>query len=210
MVLRMASTATSSALWRSPNPMVRAAAIAAFSTTRRNSKLSCASIALSVRPRARSRVVVFRWPILVQTTRPVEIAGLLRPPRLCFDRRAMAATPKDFRRLALALPESAERQHHNHPDFRVAGKIFATLGYPAAGWGMVRLTPVQQEEFVGRWPRAFSPAAGAWGRAGATCVLLAKAGQTALRQALLAAWRNYAPAELALPGRALPRRRRFS
>ena len=39
-------------------------------------------------------------------------------------------TPNDFRKLALALPETEERAHMNHPDFRVAGKIFATLGYP--------------------------------------------------------------------------------
>src|SRR5215475_7049027 len=111
----------------------------------------------------------------------------------------MPATAQDFRRMALALPETAERRHMNHPDFRVAGKIFATLGYPTNERGMVRLTPVQQQEFVDSWPEAFSPAAGAWGRRGCTSVLLAKAGKRALGKAILAAWRNYAPAELALP-----------
>jgi hypothetical protein len=53
-------------------------------------------------------------------------------------------TTADFRRLALALPETAEHAHMDHPDFRVRGKIFATLGYPAQGWGRVKLTPEQQ------------------------------------------------------------------
>src|SRR5262245_43565063 len=111
----------------------------------------------------------------------------------------MPATPKDFRRLALALPETEERRHMNHPDFRVAGKIFATLGYPNRQHGMVRLTPAQQQEFSDSCPAAFSPVSGAWGRRGATSVLLAKADQRVLKAALLAAWRNYAPAALALP-----------
>lgn len=56
-----------------------------------------------------------------------------------------------------------------HPDFRVRRKIFATLGYPSAGWGVVRLTPDQQEFFVQVAPEVFVPVKGAWGRRGATC-----------------------------------------
>jgi hypothetical protein len=52
-----------------------------------------------------------------------------------------------FRRIALGFPDTEERSHMNHPDFRVAGKIFATLGYPDASRGMVKLTPEQQETF---------------------------------------------------------------
>ena len=63
---------------------------------------------------------------------------------------------------------------------------------------MVKLTPAQQQEFVAAHPAAFEPVTGAWGRRGATSVVLAKAPQGALRAAILAAWRNYAPAELAL------------
>src|SRR5579862_1962442 len=74
----------------------------------------------------------------------------------------MPSTPGEFRRVALALPETEERQHMNHPDFRVAGKIFATLGYPNKERGMVKLTPLQQEEFVAAHPAAFQPVAGAW------------------------------------------------
>jgi hypothetical protein len=98
----------------------------------------------------------------------------------------------------------------NHPDFRVAGKIFATLGYPSKQRGMVKLTPIQQQDFIDSWPAAFSPVNGAWGRQGCTSVLLAKASKRALKEALLAAWRNYAPAALALPPgkQAAPRRAR--
>ena len=66
-------------------------------------------------------------------------------------------TANDFRRLALSLPETEERAHMDHPDFRVAGKIFATLGYPDHGWAMVKLTPVEQEMFVKAQPKVFDP-----------------------------------------------------
>jgi len=57
-------------------------------------------------------------------------------------------TTTDFRRLALALPEATESAHMDHPDFRVRGKIFATLGYPEKGWGMVKLGPEAQHYFL--------------------------------------------------------------
>ena len=108
----------------------------------------------------------------------------------------MPCKTADFRRLALALPQTEQRRHMNHPDFRVAGKIFATLGYPDQQHGMVKLTPPQQEEFVAAHPAAFRPVKGAWGRQGCTSVLLAKASKSALKSAILAAWRNHAPREL--------------
>src|SRR5688572_19502239 len=86
-----------------------------------------------------------------------------------------AVTPGDFRRIALALPEAVEAAHMQHPDFRVGGKIFATLGYPGEGWGAVRLTPAQQERLVDTDADVFVPAAGAWGRTGMTTVRLADA-----------------------------------
>jgi len=116
----------------------------------------------------------------------------------------MAATPADFRRLALALPQTEQRRHMNHPDFRVAGKIFATLGYPNRERGMVKLIPTQQEEFVATHPAAFQPVNGAWGRQGCTSVLLAKVPKSVLKSAILAAWRNHAPKDLAL--KSLPRK----
>jgi hypothetical protein len=120
----------------------------------------------------------------------------------------MPSTPANFRRLALSLPETEERKHMNHPDFRVAGKIFATLAYPNQQFGMVKLTPIQQEDFVKAHPAAFNPCKGAWGRQGATSVLLAKASKSVLKEAILAAWRNHATSELVMES--LPPRRKKS
>jgi hypothetical protein len=108
-------------------------------------------------------------------------------------RRALTAA--QFRRLALNLPSATESSHMNHPDFRVAGKIFATLG-PQETWGMVKLTPQQQTEFIQNHPQAFEPISGAWGRRGATKVLLKTATKAAVAPALVAAWTNIAPEHL--------------
>jgi len=105
-------------------------------------------------------------------------------------------TAKDFRELALALPETEERQHMSHPDFRVAGKIFATLGYPDKSRGMVKLSPEDQHYFSKDNPDAFIPVKGAWGRRGATSVILKAAKKDVLRKAIEAAWRNTAPKRL--------------
>jgi hypothetical protein len=101
-----------------------------------------------------------------------------------------------FRRLALSMPEACEVGHMGHPDFRVRGKIFATLCYPDADWGMVKLTPEQQEAFVAAEPAVFVPVKGGWGRRGATNVRLRQAKARSLRVALAAAWRNVAPRDL--------------
>jgi hypothetical protein len=106
-------------------------------------------------------------------------------------------TPDGFRRLALSLPEALESAHMGHPDFRVGGKIFATLGSPDAGHGMVKLTPEQQEMFMRVEPDVFAPAKGGWGRAGSTLVVLKRAKVATLRDAMVAAWRNTAPKRLA-------------
>jgi hypothetical protein len=105
-------------------------------------------------------------------------------------------TTNDFRRIALALPETVEHAHMDHPDFRVCGKIFATLGYPAKGWGMVKLTPEQQHYFAKDYPKTFVPANGAWGRKGATTVHLKNVDKETLKKALSAAWHNIAPKRL--------------
>ncbi|HEU5451852.1 MAG TPA: MmcQ/YjbR family DNA-binding protein [Terriglobales bacterium] len=101
-------------------------------------------------------------------------------------------TQDDFRRLALALPETTEQEHMRHPDFRVAGKIFATLAYPNDEFGMVKLTPEQQQEFLARDGKAFVPVPGAWGRQGCTHVTLKAAKVTVVRQAIALAWQNAA------------------
>jgi hypothetical protein len=84
----------------------------------------------------------------------------------------------------------------NHPDFRVRGKIFATLGYPDMGVGMVKLFPDQQEGFVGAEPKVFAPVNGLWGRRGATYVHLKAAKKSSVQRALAAAWRKTAPRKL--------------
>jgi hypothetical protein len=105
-------------------------------------------------------------------------------------------TAQEFRELALSLPEATEAAHMGHPDFRVCGKIFATLG-PAEAWGMAKLTSEQQALFVRTEPRVFQPVKGAWGRRGCTYVRLEAATEPSVRQALIAAWRNTAPKRLA-------------
>jgi hypothetical protein len=104
-------------------------------------------------------------------------------------------TAKEFRSLALAMPEATEESHMKHPDFRVGGKIFATLG-PDEDWGMVKLTPEQQAVFLRTEPDIFHPASGAWGKRGCTIVRLEEASEPTVRQALTAAWRNTAPKRL--------------
>lgn len=104
-------------------------------------------------------------------------------------------TPDGFRRLALGMPEASERSHMGHPDFRVGGKIFATLGYPDENWGMVKLTTEQQEAFVNAEPTVFVPVKGGWGRQGATGVCLRAAKIRSLRVALAVACRNVAPTQ---------------
>jgi hypothetical protein len=106
-------------------------------------------------------------------------------------------TARDFRRIALRFPLTAEAAHMGHPDFGVAGRIFATLGHPGPGWGAVMLTPDQQQLFIRAQPTAFKPANGAWGRAGSTVVRLQVARTTAVHEALLLAWRNRAPKRVA-------------
>ena len=105
-------------------------------------------------------------------------------------------TPTEFRRITLGLPQTSESAHMNHPDFRVGNRIFATLGYPDRGCGMVKLRPEQQEAFVRAEPQVFEPCSGAWGRRGATSVRLALAREETVRRALLAAWRNTASKRL--------------
>ena len=105
-------------------------------------------------------------------------------------------TPNEFRELALSFPEANESAHMHHPDFRVDGKIFATLGYPNENSAMVKLSPDQQKEFVRSSPGVFTTVKGAWGRQGSTIVYLPAATIDIVREALTAAWRNTAPKRL--------------
>lgn len=80
-------------------------------------------------------------------------------------------TAHEFRRMALSFRETAEGAHMEHPDFRVGGKIFATRGYPRAGWAMVKLMPDQLRDFVRAQPKAFVAVRGKWGARGDQCDL---------------------------------------
>ena len=97
---------------------------------------------------------------------------------------------EEFRTAALKVSGAIEAEHMNHPDFRVNGKIFASLGYPDGGWGMVKLTPTQQRSFLKEAPAMFVSCAGAWGKHGATSVHLASAKKRILSNALRAASQN--------------------
>lgn len=101
-------------------------------------------------------------------------------------------TLEDFRRLALSFPETSESAHMNHPDFRVGGRIFATLCYPNQEWGMVKLPPEHQQVYVESEPGAFVPVKGAWGRQGCTSVRLEAVKESTLRSALGEAWQEAA------------------
>ncbi len=105
-------------------------------------------------------------------------------------------TPNDLRHTALSLPEASESAHMDHPDFRVSGKIFATLGWPDESWGVVMLSPAEQETLVRANPAVVTPVKGAWGKRGSTQVRLESIDETTLRSAIVAAWRNKAAKRL--------------
>jgi len=109
-------------------------------------------------------------------------------------------TPDAFRKIALSLPEAEEREHMAHPDFRVHGKIFATLfRRHEVDWGVVKLRPDQQREFIAQCPEIFEAGEGGWGRSGYARVRLAAVKRnrhSVVRDALFAAWCNTAPKRL--------------
>ena len=107
-------------------------------------------------------------------------------------------TANDFRKLALSFPEAIESAHMHHPDFRVGGKIFATLGFRGKHSAVVKLTSEEQKEFVRRHQRVFQPVNGAWGRRGYTMINLPAAKIDIVRKALTASWRNTAPKRLTI------------
>jgi hypothetical protein len=98
-------------------------------------------------------------------------------------------TPDDFRRIALSLEGAEEGSHMGAADFRVGGRIFATLAAQHLGYGNLILTPEVQADFVGELPNVFIPIAGGWGRNGATHVRLAAANEDLLAGALRTAWK---------------------
>ena len=99
-------------------------------------------------------------------------------------------TGADFRRIALSMPEAVEGSHFGHADFRVGGKIFATLGLEKEGYGVLLLAPEQQAGMVEDEPEIFSPVPGGWGRQGSTRVRFAKVTPDVLEGALRTAWQR--------------------
>lgn len=97
-----------------------------------------------------------------------------------------------FRRLALSLPYAVESAHMGHPDFRVRGRIFATLSGQERGRGVLKLTPEQQAAYVAELPEVFEPVQGGWGRMGMTYIILDCANEETMRGALMTAHRNVA------------------
>jgi hypothetical protein len=95
---------------------------------------------------------------------------------------------EDFRRIALSLPGAAESSHMGAPDFRVGGRIFASLASQSQGYGNLMLTPEQQSAFVDELPEVFVRIGGGWGRHGATHIRLAAANEDMLAGALRTAW----------------------
>ena len=104
----------------------------------------------------------------------------------------MSAGVDQFRRLACALPNAEESAHMGNPDFRVGGRIFATLSGQARGRGVLKLTVEQQAEFVAELPEIFEPVQGGWGRMGMTYLVLDAADEETMRGGLATTYRNVA------------------
>jgi hypothetical protein len=104
-------------------------------------------------------------------------------------RSVSPVTVDDFRRIALSLEGAEESFHMGQPDFRVGGRIFATLAAASQGYGNLILTPEQQGAFVEELPEVFIPIAGGWGRNGATHIRLSAANEDVLAGALRTAWK---------------------
>jgi YjbR len=98
------------------------------------------------------------------------------------------ATAADFRRIALSFPNAEQGSHHGQPDFRIAGRIFATLSMADQGYGNLMLNPEVQAEFVADAPKIFIPIHGGWGRMGHTHLVLAAADEATIRGALQTAY----------------------
>jgi|GEM_PF-339286 len=102
-------------------------------------------------------------------------------------------TPDDFRKIVLACDGAVESSHMNHPDFRLGGKIFATLSGPDQELGMVKLKPDHQQTLVDSEPEIFYPATGAWGKQGCTMIRLKKAKKRSVKSAVTLAAENLEP-----------------
>jgi hypothetical protein len=116
-------------------------------------------------------------------------------------------TPADFKRIALSLEGVEEGSHMGAVDFRVGGRIFATLASQSQGYGNLALTPEEQSVFCAELPDVFLPISGGWGRMGMTHIVLAQASEDVLRGALQTAWRLRIEANMRQKKRRTPKAR---
>lgn len=112
----------------------------------------------------------------------------------------MTMTPAQFRKLALSMPAAVEGSHHDHPDFRANGRVFASL-HPDGARAMVKVPPAEQRRLVAERGDAFAPANGAWGRAGCTMVVLGEVGVAELVTPMTLAWQETVARAVASPRR---------
>ncbi len=117
------------------------------------------------------------------------------------------ASVADFRRIALSLEGAEESSHMGAPDFRVQGKIFATLASQHQGYGNLKLTLEQQADFVRELPDVFLAIPGGWGRMGMTHIRLARANEDVLAGALRTAWQLRVDSNTKTKKKPVPRRR---
>lgn len=113
----------------------------------------------------------------------------------------------DFRRIALSFEGATEGSHMGAADFRVGGRIFATLAHEKQGYGNLMLSPEQQAEFVRELPDVFLPVHGGWGRMGATHIRLAQASEDVLTGALRVAWKSRVEKNAGTKKKQAPKRR---
>jgi hypothetical protein len=116
-------------------------------------------------------------------------------------------TAADFRRIALRMEGAQEGSHMGAVDFRVGGRIFATLASEKQGYGNLMLTPEQQADFVAERPDVFLPIPGGWGRMGMTHIRLAEADEDVLAGALHTAWRLRVEKNASSGGKRAPSKR---
>src|SRR5207302_10677674 len=116
-------------------------------------------------------------------------------------------TPADFRRIALSLEGAEEGSHMGSPDFRVGGRVFATLAAQAQGYGNLMLAPEQQAAFVTDAPDVFIPVHGGWGRNGATHLKLLAANEDLVHGALQTAWKLRVEKNRTEGGKKAPKKR---
>ena len=115
----------------------------------------------------------------------------------------------DFRRIALSLEGAEESSHMGSPDFRVGGRIFATLASQSQGYGNLMLTPEQQAAFVEEAPELFLPVHGGWGGGGATHIRLGVANEDVVAGALRAAWQIRVAKNKATKRRPAPKKKSY-